>query len=359
MPFYNREKEIKELRVVLSGEPNLVWFVYGPINSGKTALLMNVFENLPEDYIVFYINFRWRDVSSVEDLLQVLFEVRYEESKKTVKEFIKELIKAGGKALEKFKGIPISEKLFNILFGSPKKVDDVFRYLEILFEEIVKEGLRPVFVLDEMQTIKEIVNTSGKPVLSGLFNFFIGMTKEKHLCHCLCSTSDCLFIEDIYSNARLEGRAKYILVDDLSKDEAFKLYEGFGFEDKELVWGWIGGKVGDMVRLYEEKKQGYSEGEGLRNMLKDEVGRLGMYLRLLRYTGAKVAIKGKEVEVKEEDIRSGLGIFKSRYKIGADEMEEPVLFELVQENILFYNPVEGTVCPQGRLIHRAIEEVIT
>jgi len=171
MPFYNREKEIKELRVVLSGEPNLVWFVYGPINSGKTALLMNVFENLPEDYIVFYINFRWRDVSSVEDLLQVLFEVRYEESKKTVKEFIKELIKAGGKALEKFKGIPISEKLFNILFGSPKKVDDVFRYLEILFEEIVKEGLRPVFVLDEMQTIKEIVNTSGKPVLSGLFNF--------------------------------------------------------------------------------------------------------------------------------------------------------------------------------------------
>ena len=121
---------------MLSGEPNLVWFVYGPINSGKTALLMNVFENLPEDYIVFYINFRWRDVSSVEDLLQVLFEVRYEESKKTVKEFIKELIKAGGKALEKFKGIPISEKLFNILFGSPKKVDDVFRYLEILFEEI-------------------------------------------------------------------------------------------------------------------------------------------------------------------------------------------------------------------------------
>ena len=70
MAFYNREKEIKELKAVLSGEPNLVWFVYGPINSGKTALLINVFEDLPEDYIVFYINFRWRNVTNVEDLLQ-------------------------------------------------------------------------------------------------------------------------------------------------------------------------------------------------------------------------------------------------------------------------------------------------
>ena len=70
MAFYNRAKEIKELKAVLSGEPNLVWFVYGPINSGKTALLINVFEDLPEDYIVFYINFRWRNVTNVEDLLQ-------------------------------------------------------------------------------------------------------------------------------------------------------------------------------------------------------------------------------------------------------------------------------------------------
>ena len=350
MPFYNREKEIKELRVVLSGEPNLVWFVYGPINSGKTALLMNVFENLPEDYIVFYINFRWRDVSSVEDLLQVLFEVRYEESKKTVKEFIKELIKAGGKALEKFKGIPISEKLFNILFGSPKKVDDVFRYLEILFEEIVKEGLRPVFVLDEMQTIKEIVNASGKPVLSGLFNFFIGMTKEKHLCHCLCSTSDCLFIEDIYSNARLEGRAKYILVDDLPKDDAFKLYDGFGFNDKGLVWDWIGGKVGDMVRLYEEKKQGYSEEEGLRNMLKDEVGRLRWVLDLVE-EGEK---EGPEVEKIAELLERFIDGEDRRYQ----EVKGKVLKFLIEENVLFYNPVEGIVRPQSRLLWRAIKEVI-
>ncbi len=359
MPFYNREKDIRRMKAVLSGDPNLLYFVYGPINSGKTALLMKVLEELGEEYKVFYINFRGRDVERIEDFLQVLFKVSRGDSRDNVKEFTKDLIKEGFKALGKLKGIPIPERIFDYLFMDSKKADDVFRYMEEMFEEMVEVGLRPVLIFDELQSIKDILNATGRPVIGRLFNFLVRMTKETHLCHSLCSTSDCLFIEDIYSNARLEGRAKYILVDDLPKDDAYKLYEGFGFNDKGLVWDWIGGKVGDMVRLYEEKKQGYSEEEGLRNMLKDEVGRLGMYLRLLRYTGAKVAIKGKEVEVKEEDIRAGLGIFKSGYKIKADEMEEPVLFELVQENILFYNPVEGTVCPQGRLIHRAIEDVIT
>ena len=31
MLFYNREREIKELKAILSGEPNLVYFVYGTV----------------------------------------------------------------------------------------------------------------------------------------------------------------------------------------------------------------------------------------------------------------------------------------------------------------------------------------
>ena len=56
--FVDREREKRELKAVLSGRPNLVYFVYGPINSGKTALLMKVAEELSEDYRIFYINFR-------------------------------------------------------------------------------------------------------------------------------------------------------------------------------------------------------------------------------------------------------------------------------------------------------------
>ena len=349
MVFYNREDDIRRMKAVLSGDPNLVYFVYGPINSGKTALLMKVLEELSDEYRVFYINFRWRDVERIEDFLQVLFKVRRGDNRENVKEFTKDLIREGFKALGKLKGIPIPERIFDYLFLDSKKADDIFEYMEDMFEEIVEEGLRPVLVFDELQSIKDILNGTGKPVLGRLFNFLVGMTKEKHLCHSLCSTSDCLFIEDIYSNARLEGRAKYLLVDDLGKEEAFRTYEAFGFEDSELVWEYIGGKIGDMVRLYEEKKQGYNEEEGLKSMLKDEIGRL----EWIRW---KVLRK----------VEDGSGIweflkkFRNEDRLTKEEIGEEFdrLIFWIEQNILFYNPVESTIGPQSRLLWRAIKEVL-
>ena len=63
-------------------------------------------------------------------------------------------------------------------------------------------------------------------------------------------------------------------LDDLDKEETFREYSAFGFENKELVWDYIGGKIGDMVILFEEKKQGYNEKKALERMLRDEVARL-------------------------------------------------------------------------------------
>jgi len=351
--FVNREKEKRELKAVLTGRPNFIYFVYGPINCGKTTLLIKVFEELSEEYVPFYINFRWRQVSSMEDLIEVLFEVKYDEEKKAVKEFIKnvlkETLKTGGKALEKFKGIPISEGLFDILFGKAKKVENVFRYLESVFEEIKNEGYQPVLGLDEMQTVKELINASGKPILAGLFNFFIGMTKEKHLCHVLCATSDCNFIENVYRNARLEGRAEYLLVDDLGKEDAFKVYSEFGFENKELVWDYIGGKLGDMVKLFERKKRGYEEKEALERMFRDQVSKLRDFLEAVS-EGEAGDIEIKEVKEALQKVKEG--------KIRCEEISRKVRLFLIQENILFYNPVEGTVRIQSRLLERAVQEIL-
>ena len=346
MPFFNREEDIRRMRAVLSGEPNLVYFVYGPINSGKTALLMKVFEELPEEYRVFYINFRARDVEDVEDLIRVLFRVR--EGERKLSEFLRELLKGSAKVIERLGGIPIPENVFHLLFRRADKVEDVFAFLEDYFRAIVAEGVRPVFVLDEMQTIKDVLNTTGRPVIGRLFNFMVRLTKETHLCHSLCATSDCLFIEDVYSNARLEGRSKYLLVDDLDKEDAFRVYEGFGFEDKELVWDYIGGKVGDMVGLFEEKKQGYGEREALSRMLRDEIGRL-------EWIKWKVLRGRRDGEESWEFLKR----FKEKESLTKGEMErefDKLLF-WIKQNVLFYNPVEGTVRPQSRLIHRAIEEL--
>ena len=353
MVFYNREEDIRRMQAVLSGDPNLVYFVYGPINSGKTALLMKVLDELPEEYRVFYINFRGIETRRYEDFIRAMFTVRYEGVWEKIKgrgEIFEAVLKFGEEVLKKVNDkfiVPL--EVVKAFLNREGEKGDCFYYLEKLMNHLNSKGYRPVFILDELQMLKEVKGNG--PVLHDLFNFLVRMTKETHLCHSLCSTSDCLFIEDIYSNARLEGRAKYILVDELSRDEAYKLYDGFGFNDKELVWDWIGGKVGDMVRLYEEKKQGYSEEEGLRNMLKDEAGRLSWMLKLIK--------DGEKEGPSIEDLDKTLGIFKRRDKVKHTEVGSKVLKFLIEENILFYNPVEGTVCPQGRLIHRAIEEVIS
>ncbi len=344
--FVDREKELREIKELLSGRPNLVYFVYGPINSGKTALLTKVFEELGEDYIVFYFNFRGIYIRSIEDLLQVLFEIKVGEYKTEIKEIVKEILKIGAKKFKKIKGIPIPESIFDRIF-SGKKLENIFRYLESVFEEIREQRKTPIFVLDEMQVIKELINDAGRPIIHELFNFMVRLTKETHLCHCLCATSDCLFIEDVYTNARLEGRSRYILVDDLDKETAFRVYEEFGFEEKELVWKYIRGKLGDMVILYEWKKQGYKEEKGLREMLKNEIGKLRM-------------IEG-DIYEKYEDAE-GLWEYLKEFKDGWERYAEirkdkRYLFFWIDRNVLFYNPVEGTVRPQSRLIQRAIREL--
>ena len=296
MSFFNREKDIRRLKAVLSGDPNLVYFVYGPINSGKTALLMKVFEELPEEYRVFYVNFRGVETRKYEDFVEAMFTVKEEGLWERIRDRA-DILASGLKFAEEVArklnfGIVLPDEVIGSFRGERGRRRDCFRYLEELMERLKGKGRIPVLVLDELQMLKEMDKNG--PVLHDLFNFLVRLTKERHLCHCLCATSDCLFIEEIYSNARLEGRAEYILVDDLGKEEAFRVYEAFGFEEKELIWDYIGGKLGDMVRLWEHKKQGFSEDKGLRILLRSEVGRIEWILDLLE-EGEKEGPPAEEV----------------------------------------------------------------
>ncbi len=295
-------------------------------------------------------------MEEVDDLIKVLFRVRSGDSK--VSEFLRELLKGGAKVVEKLGGIPIPEGVFEVLFGRQEKVEDVFAFLEEYFGAMVEEGVRPVLVLDEMQTIKDVVNAAGRPVLGRLFNFMVRLTKETHLCHCLCATSDCLFIEDVYSNARLEGRAEYFLVDDLRMEDAFRVYEEFGFEDKELVWDYIGGKLGDMVKLFERKKVGLGEKEALEAMEKDEKTRLSDFLEKIEYGKRFFEYEGEKVKIEKESVLDIFRLFVERQVVKKEEVVPAYRNYLVSENILFYNPLEGSVRPQSRLLWRAIREVL-
>jgi AAA+ ATPase superfamily predicted ATPase len=360
----NRERERKELMAVLSGRPNLVYFVYGPINSGKTALLMRVAEELSEDYRIFYINFRGFE-GGYSKFTRAFFELGdkslWEKLKEKMPivaaavEYVEEVAKKINTAIE-LPGEVI--RMLQVGGEDPEKID-LFHYLERLMKRLVEKGKKPVLILDEMQVLKDEINAVGKPLLGRLFNFLVRMTKETHLCHCLCATSDCLFIEDVYSNARLQGRAEYILVDDLEKEEAFKVYDEFRFEGKEKIWEYVGGKIGDMIKLFEKKKRGYLEEEALRRILKDEVAHLDGILERMGSGRKMFYFRGENIMIDIDMIKEILKKFKNREKISKGEIDPIYRNYLVFENILFYNPLEGVVRPQSRLLWRAIREVVS
>jgi len=354
MPFYNRKEDIRRIKAVLSGEPNLVYFVYGPINSGKTTLLMKVAEELPENYRIFYINFRGFE-GGYPKFTRAFFELGdktlWRKLKKKMPvvaaavEYVEKVAKKINTAIE-LPGEVI--RMLQVGGEDPEKID-LFHYLERLMTKLVEGGKKPVLILDEIQVLNDEINAVGQPLLARLFNFAVRITKETHLCHVLCATSDCLFIEEIYSNARLEGRAEYILIDDLEKGKAFEVYEDFEFEDKVVVWEYIGGKVGDMVRLFEKKKQRYNERDSLESLLENTISKLRNFLEAIE--------EGEKDEININEVKEAL-VKISHGEILAKEIRRKVRHFLVEENILFYNPVKGTVRFQSKFLQKAASELL-
>ena len=225
--FHNREKELKEITNLLDAEPSLITFIYGPINSGKTALINHLIEQLPDDYVVFYINLRTKLLASYDDFIESLFEMELEteERNRKRKETLKELISS----VTKVAGIPINREFLDYVFKD-KKPKNAFSYIIKLFEAVRDSGKQPVLVLDELQKIGD-VKVNG-PLIYELFNFFIDLTKELHLAHVFVITSDSLFIERVYSEAMLEGRCRYLLVDDFDYETTMEFWTNMNLVKK-------------------------------------------------------------------------------------------------------------------------------
>ena len=254
MKFFNREKEINEILHVLNNEPEDIYFVYGPMNSGKTALIKHIIENkLTDEYKVFYINFRTYLISEKREFIEAIFTTKKDELFEKIKDSseVLKLITKGAKILT---GIPIPEIEFDRLFE--EKINDAFQYLNSLLLTIKKSGKQPVLIFDELQMIKDVVLNGQKYLLKELFQFLVSLTKEQHLCHVFCLSSDSLFIEYVYNTGELKDRADYILVDDFDKETALRFIDflaneynvKLSNEDKELIYSYVGGSQNLLLR---------------------------------------------------------------------------------------------------------------
>jgi AAA+ ATPase superfamily predicted ATPase len=337
--FHDREKEMKKIMDILDAEPSLITFVYGPINSGKTALITHLIEELPEDYVVFYVNLRGKFISNYDDFVRALFKLDRE--KKEYKEILRTISEVSLKSL-KFTGIPVTEGVLDLFFRE-KTYEDVFEFLEDYFTEIAKNKV-PVLIVDELQKIGDVrINTH---LIYELFNLFIRLTKELHLCHVFAVTSDSLFIEQVYSEAMLEGRCRYLLVDDFDYETTAAFLDGRDFTDDErtIAWEYCGGKPVCLLELMNAKDNRKGKAE---EMFKIRRGQIEEIIYSLEANDKKMfdAVMGilSEFIVNEKTV----------YKYLSDEIKF-----LVRKNIIFADSVNKELIPQSQLTLSAIREVM-
>jgi hypothetical protein len=348
IPFHNREKELKEVMKILEAEPSLITFIYGPINSGKTTLISHLIDQLPEEYVVFYINLRGRFISDYRDFIKVLFKI---EKEKNYKEVLKTISEISAETL-KFSGIPVAESVMNALFKE-KSYEDVFEFLEEYFTTIAKNKT-PVLIIDELQVVGDL-KINGL-LMYKLFNFFVRLTKELHLCHVFAVSSDSLFIENVYSEAMLDGRCRYLLVDDFDYETATALLERNGFTDdvKAVAWEYCGGKpVCLMELIYADDRERIAK-----DMLKTRVTQLKDLLDYLDYTKPRIMIGDDEYLVEKGDIADILNRFVDTEYIDDEGLNRPAKHFLIKDNILFLDPHTGVIKPQSRLNLLAMREVL-
>ncbi|WP_048055482.1 ATP-binding protein [Methanotorris igneus] len=354
MKFFNREKEINEILHILNKEPDDIYFIYGPLNSGKTILINHIItKKLDKKYIPFYINFRRRAIINVDNFIECLFEVDEKSKIDDFREYAKslaDLLVKGSKELSNYYlGMPKN------FFEKKEKSGDIYQYIEYLFAELNKKGKIPILIFDELQMIKELTLNGKRPLLKSLFQFLVSLTKEQHLCHVFCLTSDSLFAEYVYNTGELGGRAKYLLVDDFDKETALKFMDfiakenniKLSDEEKELVYSYVGGKVKDIKYVVEESKFKNLK-EILEIILKEEKQKLKYFLE---------DVKEKDDEL-YKNIIDALKIFKEKYEVEDISIPKKVREFLIKKNILFLNPIEGTLKPQSFLIWNAIKKVI-
>ena len=363
MKFFNRENEIKEILHILNEEPDDIYFIYGSMNSGKTTLINYIINNkLNDNYKVFYINFRTFLISEKRDFIEAIFTTKKEGILEKIMDK-SEVINLITKTTKTLTGIPIPEVEFNRLFE--ERINDAFQYLNDILLETKKSGKIPVLIFDELQMIKEITANGQKYLLKELFQFLVSLTKEQHLCHIFCLTSDSLFAEYVYNKGELRGRAKYLLVDDFDKETSFKYMDflakenniALSVEDKEKIYSYVGGKPKD-IKYAVEESMFKDLTEILEMMLNDEYWNLNDFLMDMKYISPKVSIKDTIVEIKKEDIVNSLKIFKNNYEVSVDEIPKAVYVYLIKENILFLNPQKGTLKPQSFLVWNAIKKLI-
>jgi len=331
--FINREKEIKFLKEHFKKEPQRILWLYGPKSTGKTTLIEYVLEKeLDNSYYKKFFSFRRKIFGNYDMFLESMLEPLDEDEGEISSELNLGVFKISAKKYKKIK---------------EKKRD----FFEEIKEHFATSNKKNILVIDEVQELEDIYIDKERELFDEFLNFCVSLTKEQHLSHVVILTSNTIFLEKIYNNAKMKKTSIFKLIEHLKYEEIKEWLEGKNFKSYEikLIYDYLGGMVFDIKKLLDE----YKYFNSLQEYLDRE--------RLMAISEINVFIELNELSQKEiEDFRF---VAKVILEEGVfDNNKYPgylrTISKFAEVEILFYEPVSNRTFANSRIYIKAFEKIL-
>ncbi len=337
--FVDRESELKFLTDFIRIRPESILFIHGPKSSGKTRLLYRFFDGMTtyRELDVTFLNLREVLIENYKDFVKIFFGVDYDKSKEDVKE-IREY------------NLKVFKVKVEVLKGLAEGAIDPFSVMKKELMKLNSRGVRPVVIIDELQALEHIYMNGQRELIKELFNFFVAMTKERHLAHVIISSSDGYFIDTVYKDSRLKKTSSFFKVDYLSREDVCEWLENLEKYSKikdyrltggeiEKIWDVVGGSMWEIQEILTDLFNKDLDAV-LEEYKKSMKGSIDDYIGFSDEKEAVLRMFSECTELSRADL-------KGRCDVPYAELEE-ILHNLVSNNILYYDPTEALFYPQGK-----------
>jgi len=364
--FINRLSELKYLNDWINKDPEHILFIYGPKSSGKTTLLHKFIESHLSNkfFNIKHFNLRKMLLVNYSNFIQTFFEIDY--SKATSSD-IKQ------KSEYNLKVFKLSKEIKQSL---ENKTLDPFVVMEKELLKIFKKGKQPVIIIDELQALEDIYINGQRDLLKELFNFFVALTKESHLCHVIIASSDGYFMNRIYNDSKLTKTSDFFEINYLSQEDVkywlTHLEEESGIttftltdEQIKIIWKFLGGSMFEISnvlgKLISQAKIKFVETE----VIKKEIDRLitinrGKFEYYVKLNKQKFHLVKQILNIQEKKQNF---IQRDLHKLLLDQLYSDndlsdELNNLVRMNILAFNPTTSSYEIQGNVLFYGLKQYI-
>ena len=238
-----------------------------------------------------------------------------------------------------------------------EKKEDVF---DILLEEFKKQKKKNILIIDEIQKLEDIYVNNEKLLLNEFLNFCVSLTKETHISHVVILSSNTIFINKIYNNAKLKETSEFYKIDHLPFEEVKKWLSGgynnrYKFSEKEinLIWEYLGGSIPRIEKLlfnYCVLKTFSTLKEYLENEAKLAMSEIKMCF----YELAKQDINAEDIfkEIAKEIVNKGYAQLKN------DKKYIEIIEYFCEKEILFFEPSDTNIYPNSQIYAKAMQKML-